>query len=94
MGDFADQTNFGPNWINAQTISLAIIQVIDTYVVHLLEKKSNGYIAGILPPRSEAYDIGGARGEYIKYILPFNRYVGYCLRCHEVIQPCPEDEYI
>jgi hypothetical protein len=38
MGDFADQTNFGPNWINAQTISLAIIQVIGTYVVHLLEK--------------------------------------------------------
>ena len=36
----------------------------------------DGNVSGILPPKSQLYEVGSAKGEYIMYTLPRNRYVG------------------
>jgi hypothetical protein len=81
LADFADQRNFGHNLIIAQTIGLATIRVTPPNLSLSVRSNPDSNTAGIIRPRSEVYDVGGIRGEYIMYILPDGRYVESSFQC-------------
>jgi bifunctional ADP-heptose synthase (sugar kinase/adenylyltransferase) len=58
----------------AQTTDLAAI-LVTISPPNLSLRSSDDNVVGIINRGSKLYDVEGAKGEYIMYILPFHRYV-------------------